>query len=292
MKLLHTITQYLLKNPLSEKIENRFFNDLNISFTRLKTGQYEYHDYSGQNTFRVDERTKDFFLYMDSYAEAGKTWAKILKNLEFSHSDSIVDICAGWAPKVTLWCYYAGFTWTVYLLDKDTASIKILKNFMKLFNTKYVLRCLPKDIRDTKQKFSFCIANHIIDDILLNSFCKKESIDEKKVYNDEKTLKYIWKQIYSDDSLKEETTRFIAKSLDKITKKWWILCISQYQSMMESILDLWDSVEISCALLQQVVKILTKDFWYKDISKSWLRWIHKKNISWFYILKKIKWLKV
>jgi len=92
--MITKIQKLLRDNIYSDKILKRLKRDLDQVSLRLESGQYEYHDYSSQNTFCVDERTQDFFLYLKSYAESGRFWEGILKKLTVDQYENVVDLCS------------------------------------------------------------------------------------------------------------------------------------------------------------------------------------------------------
>lgn len=284
--ILQYISTLLKKNIYSPKIIARLEKDLQKVQIRLESGQYEYHDYSGENTFQVDERTEDFFLYLKSYAETGKLWEKILQNVDVHSFSSIVDLCCGWAPKISLALVYLDYKGELVLFDSDEKALSDLESFMtEVFRPKYHIKKEQGHIEESSSKYECVVANHVFDDLILSFYCKQNNISGGNLYKDESFLQNAWKKISCDDIFLKNIAYELANVFDTLMLKEGIICFSQYESMMEKIMKNTLSVDMSMSTFQKTRDILLSQG-YRDISHIALKWIEEVSPKQYFILKK------
>jgi hypothetical protein len=244
--VLITIDSYLRNIPLQQKEKERMRRDLEVVLLRLQKGEYRITDYSEKNKFNVPERTKEFFSYMESYCLTGKTIARLLSCIPLHTYDTVVDFCSGWAPKVALAFFYQQYEGKVVIMDKNRSNLLQLKKFMSLFHPRYNIVPYVADIWNYQTMLSYplVIANHVLDDLLLEFFAKKEKVNIQSLYDDEQLLVSLWNTIIKNKkNIVSKYLGFLQKVFSHLVRKKGILILSQYQSMIEHLLSL-DQVTI------------------------------------------------
>lgn len=270
------IEGFLTNNKISSIEKKRLWDDLEVVHERLSKWEYRMMDYSLKNKFNVPERTREFFLYLESYCLTWETWAKILNKLKVNSYNEVVDLCSWWAPKITLALFYSEYKWKMILFDKNKKSMSLLKKFMRLFNPKYEFENIEADILSyTWRQFPFIIANHVIDDLVLDLYCNKHGISTKTIYEKEWTVKALWDKIEEDKWFYVEMRDSLSDIFDKLLRNNWIICFAQYCSMMEWLLNLDNSVRYSKKMMYEIADKLNKS-WYETLGE-----IPKKALSRF-----------
>ena len=256
---LDLINHYIQNTSVTKPETKRLNSELELIYRKLSKNQYKVHDFSKKNQFNIPERTQEFFAYLDSYCLTGRTIAKILMKLDINRYDSVVDLCSGWAPKVTLALYYAHYKKEVVLIDKKKEYMDQLEKFMPLFYIKYKISKRPVDVfSKSKNNYPFIIANHIIDDLIIEFYCRKHNIDTSSVYESEQKLIEIWNQILkAKKTLTPEILEMFLQIFADITTKNGILIISQYQSLIEDLLNLSDVTKYCKEVMNKLKDLLT-----------------------------------
>jgi hypothetical protein len=266
LKIIQDIDLTINSLKLSQIEKKRLNNDLNVIFDRIKKREYIMTDFSSDNRFNIPDRTKEFFNYLDSYCDTWKTISKILNKLKVKNYDNVVDLCSGWAPKVTLWFFYSNYSKNLILVDKDKKSASKLINFMKLFNPEYKLKKVCFDLFwEFDFRSNFIVWNHIIDDLIVSYYSKKCNYNISNLYVSEKNLLKCWKNILNLwYDFKNDISNELFRILNKMSTKDWIIILSQYQSMIEYLLDMNDVTNYNKDVLLNVKEIFLKSG-YEDI---------------------------
>lgn len=266
---LKKIDTAFTKTKLTALEKKRLNKDLLVIKDRIEKREYIQTDFSKDNKFNIPDRTKDFFWYLDSYCLTWKTISKILNALKVKKYSSVVDLCSGWAPKVTLWFFYSNYKWKVILLDKDNKSTWKLINFMKLFNPIYKLEKKSIDLfLDFDFKSDFIVANHVIDDLIISYFSQEYNYKVSNIYESENNLLKCWNNILDSwDQFKEKVIFVLSKIFDNLLLNNWIIILSQYQSMIEYLLDLQNVTIFNKDVLYWVKKLLLETWNYEDLSE-------------------------
>lgn len=237
-KILEEISKQA-KKKLSTEAKLRLQKDLRAVCQRLEKKEYET---SGivENSFDVPDKTKQFFVLLDTYAKIGNAWSIIFKQLSVQSFKEVIDLCPGFTPKVELGLLYSGFKGNVKILDKDLAVVKQLQKNLHLFHPSFSTERLSIDLfKQNDISAKFIVGNHIFDDLILNYFGKKLSIDTKNIYRDEEQFLHLWNAILGDKQHnKTEIIQILSHALERLVAKNGYLCLSQYQSYMERMLGL------------------------------------------------------
>lgn len=241
-----------------EQIEYvRMAKDLERVEGRLVNNEYFYTDFAG-NTFNVPERTREYFMYFNSYFHAARTWAQVLGGFNVHQFSTVADLCPGWAPKIELALFYLQYAGKVRLLDKDEASLRQNELFIRLFNPKYSLETQVVDIFEVREPpGDLLLANHLIDDLLLTEAGPEAGFNPTEVYEREDSMREAWRAILSRRSY------FFSRILDEFTalflgmiEKGGCLILTQYEAYVEKLLGLKEASafcrEIAVALVERL----------------------------------------
>ena len=99
------------------------------------------------------------------------------------------------------------------------------------------------------------LGNHIIDDLVIDLIAKKENVTWKQLYEDEKLFERFWGKILNDkQNITKEILELMTNIFLEIVNREGYLCLSNYRSYMERLLDLKDVIVI----LTNEIKVLNK----------------------------------
>lgn len=233
--------------------------DLEAVIDRLEKDEYKKSGFTG-NKFNVPDRTREFYIYLQFYCEIGQNWAKILRTINVNKYKEVVDLCPGYTPKIELALFYSGFKGKVIAIDKDIDSPKRLVKFMELFNPPFKIIPTKLDLFDNfKSKHKLIIGNHVIDDLVVDLFCKKWGISQTEIYEKEGAIINLWNKILTDKNKNlSESLEKIANIFERITSKNSLILLSQYKSYMERLLNLDEAARFSRTLFNMIIKELCK----------------------------------
>jgi hypothetical protein len=168
-----------------------------------------------------------------------------------------MDLCSGWAPKITLALFYSDYDGEAILFDQDKKSMTLLRNFMRLFNPKFSLKSYHEDFFNYQGLwFDFVIANHVIDDLILEYYCRTHAIPSKNIYKQEWMVVSLWGKIIKEEGFFEEIVTVFTKQFSNLINSGGLLCFAQYKSMIEWLLSLDTSVEYNIQIMREVSRRL------------------------------------
>jgi len=248
------------------KVEKeRFLKDLESVFLRLQKRDYKIASYS-KNAFNVPDRLNDIYTELEFYALIGKTWAKVLCEININKFSEVADLCPGFSPKIELALFYAGFEGQVVMIDKDFSALSKLERFMRLFQPKFSLIKKRVDLfNEFKESYDVVLANHVIDDLVIAYFAEKNGIKLRDVYAKEGKIVILWNKILKNKEQNlAEILSVVASVFRKITKRDGIICFTQYKSYMEKLLDMDGAFRFNRVLFNALVKKLTKEDFIQD----------------------------
>jgi hypothetical protein len=257
-EFLNKIQKHL--NGNISQIELSHLNkDLETVLDRLEKDEYKKSGFN-VNKFNVPDRTREFYIYLQFYCEIGQNWTPLLKAIDINKYKEVVDLCPGYTPKIELALFYSGYKGKVIAIDKDIDSPKRLVKFMELFNPPF--KTIPEkiDLFDHfKSKYKVIIGNHIIDDLVVDLYCKKWGISKTEIYEKEGAITNLWAKILKDkDKNLAECLTKLVDIFERITAKNGIILMSQYKSYMEKLLNLDEAARFSRTLFKMIIKELCK----------------------------------
>jgi len=212
-----------LKNLNSTEQLNLYY-DLLAMNERIEKGSYKETDFINRNTYNVAQRTKEFFIYLNSYYQIAKTWESILCTFPLSTYQKITHLCPGWAPKVEMAFCFLNYSGTINIIEANNDAAKHLIESIKLFSPKFAIKNSSTDFYSPNLgKSDLVIANHIIDDLLIDEYLKQNQKQSIEIYESEDRFKQVSLEIYNN--LKNNYENFVytfSTQMDKYTKnKGW-----------------------------------------------------------------------
>src|SRR3972149_3325364 len=107
--------------------------------------------------------------------------------------------------------------------------------------------------------FNLAVGNHIIDDLILHYFAKKAGINTNEFYENEQALVDFWKRVLlNKNENQKEITQKISDIFKTIIANGGYLCLSQYKSYMDKMLDLEKEFLFSRAVFTKIIKNLMR----------------------------------
>lgn len=216
---------------------------------------------------------KNIPIRIDYYQYCTETWEAIFKEIDFSHINSIIDLCLGWSPKLELALIKTGFEGSVIVVDKSEINLEYFNLLLEPFSKKFKVTPVCLDILNMRQldkkklKGDLILANHIIDDLILNYFLK-EPDKEKDVFENMELMRQTWDKILSQNGLIEEVYSKFKEVLLTITKKDSCVLIAQYPGYQENLYGLNKAYEVCFELLIKLKKDLIRSKLYNDEEKT------------------------
>jgi hypothetical protein len=251
---MNRVKNYKTENSLEKRGIER---DLEIILQRLEKGEYK-KGFISANKFDFPTRTQALFSELELLMLLGHDWSRILKVLPIKPSSKIADLCPGFTPKIELGLYYNKFKGKIFIIDKDKASINSLERFVSLFDPAFKTVKVHKDLfHKAVGKYDFVLGNHIIDDLVIYYFAKKAGITLDRFYSEEKTAENLWRNILTNkDKNLLEISKRLADIIGNTVKTGGFLCIAQYKSYSEKILDLTEAFNFNKIVLNTVISLL------------------------------------
>jgi hypothetical protein len=236
--------------------------DLQTVQQRLTRRQYRITSF-GQNKFQIADRAADFFAELEFHSDIGRSWGEVFRFLDLSRYRKIADLCPGFGPKVELGLYYAGYRGAVTVVDKNRGALRLLGEFMKLFDTGIKLVNMPCDLFTIKnQTFDLITANHLLDDLIIDWACRRLRIPPRRLYESEETLREVWGYILSNEtSVLAANLRPIACAFTEMAAKRSAIVFTHYKSYVERALALKGVSAFNRRIAQGVLRELVAIGW-------------------------------
>ena len=233
--VLNQIQNSLASKNISDREVDNLHSDLVAMQQRLASGDYMQTDYLNRNVHDVYRRTMEFFFYFESYHRLARTWQQVLELLDIHSTQSILDICPGWAPKIEMALVYLGYKNRVHILDQDKSVMRICENFLNFFNPQFKVFCHPKNFFEhEEQRTELVIANHVLDDLLLERYSHFSGQTLSEIYRSEASFVEVtakipdWQKTHWPEVVKE-----IADALSRFVCSGGLLILSQYPSLSD-----------------------------------------------------------
>jgi len=181
-------------------------------------------------------------IRLDYYQYATETWRKILDKLNFRNLKTVFDLCPGWSPKLELALLETDFSGILYAVDKSKDNLNILKNLIEPFPKKFIVKYIQADILNLSKAFSdlsadLILANHIVDDMLLDNYLKGNH-SNIELFENPVLLKKTWHKILNQDNnftqIKERLKEILASRLNP----GGYLLLAQYLGYQENLYKL------------------------------------------------------
>ncbi len=236
---LRALTDTLVaRTDLSELEARRLTRDLERVALRLRNGDYEKSGFE-DNVLNLPDRVQQTTVEVEFMAAVGRSWARLLGPLVAS-AQRAIDLGPGWAPKVELGLLYGGFTGHVVLVNQDAAALTTLQRFMTAFPLAFTLDAVDADLFTWPgEPADLVLANHLLDDVVLDLYCKREGVDAGTLYERESAFQAAWERILAWPASDTDTlVARLADAVARLTRPGGHAVFAQYPSYAERTLSL------------------------------------------------------
>ena len=265
--VLRQLEELLERKDLSALEIERGLKDLEKVRRRLETRDYERSSFN-TNTFCVADRARDALVEVQFYASLGRRWSALLDAIGLAGIDRIVDLGPGLTPKIELGLYYSDFRGEVVAVDKDADALEQMRRFIELFAPKFRLSPIACDLlEDAIPAARLVTANHLIDDLVLEHWCRTRGLDRGAAYLEEQAFTALWRSILAArTTVIDELLPRLVHAFARLVLPGGALAIVQYPSYLERSLELEQISELCNELLDRVTGALIADGFERDFT--------------------------
>lgn len=192
-------------------------------------------------------------IRLDYYQQNIETWQTILQSFDFSSVSTIIDLCPGWAPKIELALLHTNFIGTLLAVDQSKDHLSFLKHLLDPFPKRYTMQYRNLHIFENHPRLQtdMLIGNHIIDDLLIEYYQKKNKQKPNPFVN-MKTLPIMWNDILADKEISATIFNNFIPFLDASINRNGFLLISHYPSYQEKLYGLQKSTKACMHFFKQL----------------------------------------
>ena len=230
--------------------------------TRVRAGEYELTDFLARRSDDHARRLREAGLYTEGWLRHGRTWAQLLRRLPMDTYATAVDLCPGWAPKIELGLLLCRWRGHLTLLDRDPEATSRLSRFLETFLPAFSVSTLAEDVYETDARADLVLANHVIDDLLLDAVTPARGL----VYEDEGALQTAHERLAEERerALEELMPRISAAVLSLLSGRGAIVLV-QYPSYVESLLPVEGGSAVVAEAFQRI-KVHLQDAGLRPLS--------------------------
>ena len=256
---LSALEAELARSGHSDAATTRARKELERVRARLAAGAYEIAAF-GTNLLDVPDRSAELLTELEFITGIGQDWARVLADHGVSHKHAVVDVGAGWVPKVQLGLVYAGFEGELHVLDKDRKAFDELGRYLRLFRPALRLVHVHADLFDSPPRtYDAVLANHLQDDLLLEAHARAHGVEVSRLYADEQSLREAWASILLEPRQSHERLAVrVAAALAGLAGADAPIILAQYPSYIERNLGLLRASHCALALMELVVTALVE----------------------------------
>jgi hypothetical protein len=228
--------------------------DLSAVVRRLESGAYEESDYAERNVFDVARRTREFLHYFAGWNAQAARWAAIL-GPHLGGVREVLDLCPGWAPKIELALTRLRFSGRVRMIDKDGGAMRELLAFFAILESPLRVEAIEADIfaEPVAAVAELVVANHLVDDVLLDLWSPRLGIDAALAYEREAALRDAWRRILGARSeIEAAFPPLLAGALARHVAPGGVLIVSHYQSNVDRLMGTDESRAVFEELFQRL----------------------------------------
>jgi hypothetical protein len=223
----------------SERERANLARDLGAIVLRLRAGEYATTDFIAPNVFDVARRTHEFFEYMRGIDRVAWRAAELIRPVLSSDVREVIDLCPGRIPKVEMALMRLGFEGIVTLVDKDEEAVAELESLVAMFAPRFSMRMHTEDIfgRADHPSADLVIANHVLDDALVDRYAARLGLDPTGFYEDEAELRRSWALIMGARAeILGDFPATFARAVERFVRSGGRLLLTHYQSYVETLL--------------------------------------------------------
>jgi hypothetical protein len=173
---------------------------------------------------------------LDYYLWCADTWKIIIQKLPIENFHTIYDLCSGWSVKIELALLKSHFQGLAIIFDKSPLALSIHHQFLQQFCLPYKTGYITDNIihrEITVQKADCIIGNHIIDDLLLEEYCRIKLTTATSLFSDPQSLSGIWNEILNDGYISQYVIDQLCRFLTGHIKPNGFIAISHYLGYQE-----------------------------------------------------------
>lgn len=235
----------------------RLARDLARVELRLRNGDYEKSPFE-DNVLNLPDRTHQVMVEVEFMSAVGRAWARLLEPLGIAQAARVIDLGPGWAPKVEMGLYYTAFAGELVMVNQDAGAIDTLQRFLTLLDVRFAPRVATTDLFAWRgEPADFVLANHLLDDLVLDRHCRRTGVDPGSLYARETAFREAWVEILARPA--SETDALVAElaaAVDRLTKPGGYAVFVQYPSYAERTLQLTDVVAHGRSILVDLGRAL------------------------------------
>ena len=195
----------------------RIASELNLISKRIRCSEYRRSAFN-TNVLNIPDRAQELIDDLSFFSGLARIWNQILDAAKIKSGGSILDIGAGYFPKIELALHYRGFRGNVTLLDSDSKALKQAQRFLSFFDVPFKLQLRAASLFKLKPAaYDLIVANHFLDDLILAEFCKSKSITMAELYLSEQRFADSWNAIIEGELNLESLAESLAQKLYSLT---------------------------------------------------------------------------
>ena len=223
---------------LSKQAIKRLNSELGLITRRVQCREYE-HSAFNTNVLNIPDRARELIDDLGFFFDLGQIWKAHFRLVRLSDKDHIIDIGAGYFPKVEIALYYSGFAGRIDLFDIDIKALRQAERFMQFLHLPFKAKlCSGKSLSSVSRKYDLICANHFLDDYLLAQYCRMYRIDTLSVYAKEQVFLDIWERISSDKTFNDSLAKRLSLEIFNLSKKGSRLLLLDYLSNSQASLGI------------------------------------------------------
>lgn len=231
---------WLTQNIIWERAQD----DLDDIAERINTGEYLLRNFSKKRRFDVSGRMQEFYLYLESYTQVGKSWKSIFETIWLRDDQRVLNLCPGWSPKVELGLYYNGFSGSVDVCDIDKQSAGHIRNFMRIFDHHFHIYQKTKNVlTDSLWSYEVIVGNHIIDDLVVGDYVAQNRLSLEDFYKNEDGIKGYTQDMQAKEQweIQKSLIQTLADQIDTHLTSGGYVVLNHYKSYVDDLLanDAW-----------------------------------------------------
>lgn len=260
----------ILKNDLNSLVNTSTSNftleeaqnclkDIETIKKKIKNGYYKSADFVPSNEFYHKSKTSELYTYFSGYYERSKRWLEIFHSLPKNSIKTVLDLCPGWSPKVEFALRDWGFSGKLYVLDSNQEALKDLKNFLDIIHVDYTVDMMCNSLLTCPQmRVDLLAANHVLDDMILESYCSQKGYNLDEIYESEKLFKTVTTDILSQNGKTFSAfIKTLARKIDSLMNQKGYVIFLHYPGKLEKGLGLYEWIQfiyhITVELQQQLI---------------------------------------
>lgn len=198
----------------------------------------------------------------DYYLSGCSTWKIIFDQLLDVTTKTIVDVSAGWAPKMVMALSQTKFNGTYVALDQSSLALSTLRMMVDPLALNFKVETNSTYQNNNIKNVDVLVFNHCLDDFILYALAPKLGYDAEQLFTRPSDLLQIWDQIYGDklDEAIEISSNVLVSYVARLVRKNTIIVITQYPGYQEQLMNNQSSIAISRLAFQKVCDLLRMQY--------------------------------